>query len=56
MHTHTHTHTRTDVGPNMVIFRRTLSTSSTALESLRFAEDNPPFFTLSTLSTLSTYE
>jgi hypothetical protein len=56
MHTHTHTHTRTHVSPNRVIFRRTLSTSSATLEPLRFEEDNPPFSTLSTLSTLSSYE
>ena len=53
---HTHTHTRTHVSPNRAIFSSTLSTSPIRLEPLRFAEDNPQFYTLSTLSTLSTYE
>ena len=54
MHTHTHTHTH--VSPNRVVFCSTLSTSPISLEHLRFAKDNPPFFAMSTLYTLSTYE
>ncbi len=54
MHTHTHTHTH--VSPNRVVFCNTLSTSPISLEHLRFEKDKHPFFALSTLSTLSSYE